>query len=111
MALTTFVHDGGGVDHTPVADVAVGDVVVQGELVGIARRPIPANTTGTLAVVGVFDMPKAIGASTAIAAGANVYWDNINKRATTTATGNKLIGKTVRSAADGDSSVRVRLAQ
>lgn len=111
MALTTFIHDGDAIDYTPSADVAVGDVVVQGELVGLAKRPISANTLGSLAVTGVFDVPKATGASTAIAAGANVYWDATNKRATTTATGNKLMGKTIKAAADADATVRVRLSQ
>jgi len=111
MALTTFIHDGDAIDYTPGADVAVGDVVVQGDLVGIARRPIPANTLGALAVAGVFDVPKATGGSTAIAAGANVYWDNTNKRATTTASGNKLLGKTIKAAVDADATVRVRLMQ
>ncbi len=107
----TFVHDGGSIDYTPSADVAVGDVVVQGELVGVAHRAIPANTLGSLAVTGVFDVAKATSAGTAITAGANCYWDATNKVATTTATGNKLIGKCVRAAVDADAIVRVRLSQ
>jgi hypothetical protein len=31
-----FVHDGNRVDYTPSSAVAAGDVVVQGELVGVA---------------------------------------------------------------------------
>lgn len=111
MAVAKFVHEGDAIDYTPSADVAVGDVVVQGELVGVASRPITANTLGSLAVVGVFDLPKATGTSTAITVGSNVYWDATNKRATTTATSNKLVGKTVKAAADADATVRVRLSQ
>jgi predicted RecA/RadA family phage recombinase len=111
MAIAKFVHDGDAVDYTPGADVAVGDVAVQGELVGVAKRPIPANTQGSLAVTGVFDLPKATGASTAITAGANVYWNAAAKQATTTSSGNKLIGKTVKAAGDADATVRVRLSQ
>lgn len=40
MAQATFVHDGRAIDYTPGGDVAAGDVVVQGELVGIAKTPI-----------------------------------------------------------------------
>ncbi|MBW7905283.1 MAG: DUF2190 family protein [Phycisphaerae bacterium] len=106
-----FVHDGASIDHTPGSAVSAGDVVVQGELVGVAKLDIAANKLGALAVSGVFDFPKTAGGGTAIAMGANVYWDNTNKVATTTATGNKLIGKVVRAAVDADTSVRVRMLQ
>ncbi|MFB3894448.1 MAG: DUF2190 family protein [Phycisphaerae bacterium] len=109
--MATFVHDGLTIDYTPGADVAAGAVVVQGELVGVAKVPIPANALGALAVTGVFDFPKAAGAGTAITAGANCYWDAANQRATTTATGNKLIGKCVKAAADADALVRIRMMQ
>ena len=109
--MATFVHDGLTIDYTPGADVAAGAVVVQGELVGVAKVPIPANALGALAVTGVFDFPKATGGGTAITAGANCYWDAANSRATTTATGNKLIGKCVKAAADADALVRIRMMQ
>ena len=111
MLQATFVHEGDFIDHTPGADLAAGDVVVQGELVGVATRPIPADTPGGLAVEGVFDFAKATGVGTAVAAGTNVYWDDATNQATATATGNKLIGKSVRAAADADATVRVRLSQ
>ncbi len=111
MAQATFVHEGASIDYTPGAAVAAGDVVVQGELVGVAKTPIAASTLGSLAVDGVFDFAKATGGGTAITAGANVYWDNTNKVATTTATGNKLIGKCVKAAADADAAVRARMSQ
>ncbi len=113
MATATYVQHGDAIDYTPGADVAAGDVVVQGELVGIAKTAIAANLIGAIAVSGVFDVPKATGASTAITAGANVYWDATNSVATTDDdTGNnKLLGKTALAAADGDATVRVRLMQ
>jgi len=111
MAQAIFRHDGGSIDYTPTVDVAAGDVIVQGELVGVAKLDIKANTLGALAVMGVFDFAKATGGGTAITAGANVYWDNTNKVATTTATGNKLIGKCGKAAADADATVRVRMMQ
>jgi len=111
MAATRFVHDGNSVDYTPSSAVTAGDVVVQGELVGVAKVDIAANALGAMAVAGVFDFPKTTGTSTAITAGANCYWDATNKVATTTSTSNKLIGKCVRAAADADATVRVRLSQ
>ncbi len=113
MALVTYVHDGSSIDYTPGADVAAGDVVVQGDLVGIAKSPIAASALGALAVTGVFDFPKATGGGTAVSAGATVYWDVADSEAKTDdeSGANKLIGKTVKAAADADATVRVRLSQ
>ncbi|GIW55554.1 MAG: hypothetical protein KatS3mg082_1958 [Nitrospiraceae bacterium] len=76
MAQAVFVHEGASIDYTPAADVAAGDVVVQGDLVGVAKLDIKAGKLGALAVEGVFDFAKATGVGTAIAAGAIVYWDD-----------------------------------
>ena len=113
MATATFIHDGNRIDYTPGSAVSAGDVVVQGELVGVAKLPIAANALGALAVTGVFDFPKATGEGTAITAGANVYWDagDTEAKEDDESGANKLIGKTVVAAADADATVRVRLSQ
>ena len=113
MATATFLHEGAAIDYTPAADVAAGDVVVQGELVGIARTAIAAGVLGSLAVQGVFVLPKASGVGTAIDVGVDVYWDATAGVATTDADegNNKLLGKTVLAATDDDTEVRVRLRQ
>lgn len=113
MSQATFVYSGLDVDYTPTSDVDPGDVIVQGDLVGVACRAIAANALGALSVAGVFDFPKATGASTAIAAGVEVYWDVADAEAKTDSeTGaNKLIGKTVAAAGDNDAEVRVRMSQ
>ncbi len=111
--LARLVHSGNLIDYTPGSDVAAGDIVVQGDLVGVANLDIPTGRAGDLAVAGVFDFPKATGASTAIAAGASVYWDEAEQVAKTDdETGaNKLMGKTIAAAGDDDATVRVRLSQ
>lgn len=113
MPTAIFIHDGNSIDYTPASDVASGAVVVQGDLVGVAKRPIPANTLGALCVAGVFDFPKASGVGSGIAVGVNAYWDASNGVATTDADGgaNKHLGKTVLAASDDDATVRVRLNQ
>ena len=111
MATATFVQEGGAVDYTPGSAVAAGDVVVQGDLVGVARTPIAASARGALAVAGVFEFPKATGTGKAIAAGKKVYWDAANKQATETSSGNTYLGKTVAAVGDSDATVRVRLEQ
>ena len=107
----TFVQDDDMIDYTPVADTLPGAVVVQNDLIGVAKRLIPANTLGSLAVEGIFDFPKSTAGGSAIGAGATVYWNAAAQQATATSAGNKLIGKTTRAAADADATVRVRLQQ
>jgi predicted RecA/RadA family phage recombinase len=111
MATATFIQEGSAIDYIPGADVAAGAVVVQGDLIGIARLDIKANALGALAVTGVFEVPKATGGGTALGVGVIVYWDATNQLATTTAAGNKQLGKVVKAAADADAKVRVRLTQ
>ncbi len=106
-----LVQEGGSIDYTPGADVLVGAVVVQADLIGITQAPIKAGQLGSLAVTGVFDFPKASGAGSAIPIGTLTYWDATNSNATKTATGNKLIGKAVKTNVDADTVVRVRLQQ
>jgi predicted RecA/RadA family phage recombinase len=108
---TTFVQQGAAIDYTPGADTPAGTVVVQGDLVGVTRVDLKAGQLGTLAVEGVFDFPKATGTGNGFTAGQLAYWDNTNDVATKTATGNKLIGKAVRAAAEADATVRIRLSQ
>jgi predicted RecA/RadA family phage recombinase len=107
--MVEFVQDGAAVDYTPNANISAGTVIVQGELVGVAKRDIKANILGALAVEGVFDFNKE--SATVFAAGALAYWDAANSRAVTTASGNKLIGKAIRAAAAGTLFVRVRMSQ
>jgi predicted RecA/RadA family phage recombinase len=111
--MATFVHDGNSVDYTPSSAVAAGAVVVQADLVGVARTPIAANALGSLAVRGVFDFAKATGAGTGIAVGTTCYWDVADGQAKADSeTGaNKLVGKCIKAAADGDATVRIRMMQ
>lgn len=113
MATAVFQHDGNAIDHTPAADVASGDVVVQGDLIGVAKTPIPANTLGALAVVGVFDFPKATGVGTAITSGTSLFWDEAAQQATSddNAGANKALGKSIADASDNDTTVRARINQ
>jgi predicted RecA/RadA family phage recombinase len=108
-----FVQAGDAIDYVPVADMAAGDVVVQGELVGVAKRNYLAGELSALAVTGLFDFPKAVGGGSAIAAGANVFWDvgDTEAKEDSEAGANKLVGKVALAAGDNDATVRVRLDQ
>jgi predicted RecA/RadA family phage recombinase len=109
MPQATFIQEGHYIDHTAATALASGDVVVQGDLVGVTVRPLAAGEFGSLAVDGIFDFNKSTGVAFTI--GTILYWDNTSKFATATATGNKSIGKVVRAAASADTTVRIRLSQ
>ena len=109
--MADFIQDGESIDHTPGSAVAAGDVVVQGDLVGVAKVPIPAGHTGALAVEGIFDFAKEADGGITFAVGSLAYWDAVNKFAVPDDGGGafKLLGKVVVAAADADATVRVRL--
>lgn len=105
-----FVHDGKAVDFTPIIDVPVGSIVIQGDLVGIAKRDIKAGTLGSIAVEGVFDIPKDPTLAVDFETGTKVFVDE-DGVVVTDEIGNKYLGKVVADAAATDSFVRVRLSQ
>ena len=113
MPQAQFIHEGNSIDFAPVADASAGDVVVQGDLVGVTKRDIKANELGALAVTGVFDFAKQAGAGVTFAVGAKVFFnDTTNVAVATDGSGaHKFVGKAVRAAVDADTTVRVRLSQ
>lgn len=104
--MASLISNGYALDHTPAAAVAAGDVIVVGDIVGVAPRDIAANELGSIQIAGVFAMPKASG--TNIAAGAKVYWNASSKIATVTNT-DKFCGHAVAAAGSGTVEVAVLL--
>jgi len=107
----TFIQNGDAIDYRPTVDIAAGSVVAVGDLVGIARQDIKAGELGSLALTGVFAIPKWAGA---VPAGTKIYWDS--EAATTNATdddSNPLpyVGKSISLAAAADTTIIVRLSQ
>lgn len=95
-------------DYIPVSDVLAGDVIVIGQTLMIAHGDIATGRKGALAAgFGVYDMPKASGGSTAIAAGTTVFWDATNHRVTATQTAGVRFGIVVADSLDADTAVRV----
>ena len=104
------VQKGMYLDHTASGAIAAGDVVVIGSLVGVAPRPIANGAVGTVAVEGVYAMPKPSAgvASETISAGAVVYWYATSGVATAAVTGVKA-GYAVAQAVTGSATVNVKL--
>jgi len=105
------VQEGHVIDYTSAGALAVGDVVVASELVGVVCDPATASGQRVgLAVQGVFAFTKVTTGGSAIALGDLVYWDDTANVANETGT-NKLIGKCVKAAADADARVWVLMDQ
>ena len=97
------------IDYTPGGAVSAGQVVVVGDLVGVAKLDIAANVLGQLHLGGVYDFPKSTAGGSGQAAGTTMYWDAGNSVATPTSTGNKLLGKQELVSADADTTARIVL--
>ena len=87
--------------------VTAGQGVLVGALFGVAAVDGAQNAIIEAATQGVFDLTKE--PALAITAGARVFWDNTNRRVTTTATGNFSIGIATAAALAADATVRVWL--
>lgn len=107
--MKNYVQPGNAITLTAPYAVASGDGLLVGSIFGVASCTAALGETVEAALVGVFDLTKV--GSQAWTAGAKVYWDNTNKRCTTVATDNTLIGMATEAVASGagDTIGRVRL--
>lgn len=107
--MAEYSHRGEALDYTNTSDAKIeaGEVIVFGDRIGIAGCDIEIGATGSMHVIGVFEFPLA--ASTAVTAGAAVYWDATNSVITTTSTDNTIAGYAVKAAASGDATVLVKI--
>ena len=87
--------------------VTSGQGVLVGALFGVTAVDGAQNATIEVQTAGVFDLTKQ--PALAIAAGARVFWDDTNRRITTTATGNFQVGIATQAALAADATVRVVL--
>lgn len=70
--MKNFVQPGKMIDVTATAAVSSGDVVVVGDMIGVASVDAAIGEKFALAVWGVFEVAKE---AAAISEGAKVYWD------------------------------------
>jgi predicted RecA/RadA family phage recombinase len=106
--MKTFAQPGLSVSLPMPYDRTSGQGVLVGALFGVVAVDALSGASAEVAVNGVFDITKE--APLVIAVGARVFWENTNKRVTTTATGNVAIGHAVVAAASADTTARVRLS-
>jgi predicted RecA/RadA family phage recombinase len=111
--MADYVSDDCSVSYTTTGALAAGAVVMMGDLIGVANRPIAANGTGTVDIDGIHSMPKGTGE---ITQGAIVYWNHVDSVITTSANSGgqspvtyKRAGKASATAVSAATTVRVIL--
>ena len=107
--MKNYVDSGDTVTVTAPAAVASGEGILIGSMFGVAQNAAESGASLVIVTKGVFDLTKV--GSQAWTVGVKVYWDAGNKRCTTVATSNTLIGvatEAVGSGADATTG-RVRL--
>ena len=77
-------------NYTPTADVAAGDIVIAGGLIGIAPFSIRAGETGVVDRFRAVEVPYD--GAAAANQGAVAYWNTSAKKATAAASGATEIG-------------------
>lgn len=104
-----YLMSGDVLDYTNTtgAALASGAMVPIGTKVGVALANIANGATGSVRVRGVFTIAKL--STDTPAQGAALYWDNTNKRLTTTASGNTLAGYAAKAAGSGATTVEVSI--
>lgn len=68
-----YVQEGDVIQYTAGANIAAGAVVAIGQILGVALVDIANGETGSVAIEGVFSVPKVSGA--VIAQGESLTWD------------------------------------
>ncbi len=104
--MKNFIQKGDTVSVTAPAALASGQGVLVGGLFGVAAHSAVQGASVEVVRKGVFEL-NAVTADTG-AQGAKMYWDNTNRRLTTTATNNTLVG-CLTAAKDGDDTTAMVL--
>lgn len=102
-----YIQPGEVLDVTAGAAITSGSGILVGVRLGVALADIANGAVGSVAVKGVYSLPKL--STDVVAQGALLYWDNTNKRLTTTATANTLAGYAAAAAASGATTVNIAL--
>lgn len=103
----TFVQPGETLTLIAPYAVSAGGGLLVGAIFAVALVDAANAAAVEAKRRGVFDIAKATGE--AWTQGAKLYWDNTNKRLTTTSAGNTLVGAAAQAQASGDTIGRALL--
>lgn len=110
--MKNFIQPGNVLTLTAPADVSSGDVVVVGDIIGVAAYDAASGSEVEVSVVGVYELPKA---AEALTQGAGLFWNGTGVTAAeddggTPATAYSFVGHAIEAAAEAAATVRVRLS-
>lgn len=109
--MKNYVQSGDFIEFTAAADVDSGELVQVGSLFGVAVTDVANGAKGTLALKGVFSLPKATGAAgdAVAAAGDPVYFVSGSVTGDDDTGSNPLCGYALEAAAQATTPIKVRL--
>jgi len=108
--MKNYVQDGKYIEFTAGATITSGQLVQVGDLHGVAVTDVANGATGTLALEGVFTLPKLTAASgDATTAGGPVYFSSGSVSGTDSSGARKKVGYALAVAAQAATTVRVLL--
>lgn len=107
--MKNYVQPGDTITVTAPYALSAGDGCLVGtNIFGVSCGTyLNGATDAEVMLEGVFDI-TALSTDTA-SVGAYLYWDNTNKRLTTTSSGNTKVGVAVAAKLNGDTTARIRL--
>ena len=108
-----YVQRGESIDYTPTADVAAGDVIRLGKMIGVSKLDIKSGELGALALVGVYEL--AVKSGKAFSVGQTAYYNptdgTISPDTPVEGSGEFAIGYAIAAVASGDATGLIRLTQ
>jgi len=105
----TYVQPGDVMEYTNAsgAIISSGTVLKIGSRIGVVLVDIPDGKSGSVAVTGVWTIAKL--GTDVVGQGDLLYWDDTNKRLTTTSTDNTLAGYAFKAAGSGVTTVEIKI--
>lgn len=106
---TNFKQEGDVLDLAMPYDRTSGQGVLVGKIFGVVLVTALSGVVAAVKTSGVFNVTKLT--SDTVTVGALLYWDNTNKRLTTTSTSNQLVGCAAAAASSSDTTVDIWIHQ
>src|SRR5271157_1237444 len=104
--MNNYIHKGWSLTLVPPYSGVGGGGMKSGNVFGVAAGTFTVGVAAQFDVVGVFALVKD---ASAFSQGDLIYWDDVNKVATSTVGANLLIGAAEFAALTGDATVQLRL--
>lgn len=105
--MRNYIQEGEAIQVAAPYAVTSGQGVLVGALFGVAAADAASGADVVIATSGIFDI-TALATDTATV-GAKLYWDNGNRRLTTTASTHICAGVATAAKANGDTTARIKL--